>query len=101
MARLTEMVENEEFDVDIDDAKDALIEALETLIEMVEEDALTEDEIEMLDDSIEFIAEDSDDEDLEEELSEATLYKMSPKELMRARKYRLKNKKSHDNSWLF
>lgn len=98
MARLTDMVEtevevNEELEMDAVDAKDALIEALETLIEMVEDDSLNEDEIEILDGAVDFISEDFEDvEDFEEELTEKTLNKMSPAAKMKAKKYRMKNK---------
>lgn len=74
--------------------KDALIEALKTLIEMVKEDALIEDELEILDDAIDFISEDFEDaEDFDEQLDEAQkLNKMSAKDKAKARKYRMKNK---------
>ena len=108
MARLTDMIDTDtlieesemkcekcgnEFEGETGDmdAKEALIEALETLIQMVEDDSLNEDELETLDETIEFISEDFG-EDFEETLSEATLKKMSAKKLMAARKYRKKNK---------
>lgn len=91
MASLSKMV-NKETVVETTSeytTKDALIEALETLIEMVEEDVLSENELSVLDDTIEFITEDFDGEDVEEELTEK---KMSPKAEMAARKYRQKNR---------
>ena len=92
MARLTDMVEQEEV-VTTEEVeyttKDALIEALETLIEMVEEDILSEDEVEVLDEAVDFITEDFDGEDVEEELTEK---KMSAKAKAKARKYRQKNR---------
>lgn len=88
MARLTDMVEKEEVTVETEmTTKEALIEALTTLIEMVEEDALTSDEIEVLDEAIDFVSVDFDD--MEEDLMEK---KMSAKAKMAARKYRQKNK---------
>ena len=78
----TEVVETETM-------KETLIEALETLIEMVEEGALTADELEVLDEAVEFITEDFDGEVVEEELTEK---RMSAAAKMKARKYRKKNR---------
>jgi hypothetical protein len=89
MARLTDMIEKDELTEGAEvDAREALIEALETLIEMVEDNALNLDEIEVLDEAISFIAEDFED-SVEEELTEK---KMSPAAKMKAKKYRMKNK---------
>lgn len=69
---------------------ESLIEALETLIEMVEQDVLTSDEIEILDEAVDFISEDFNGEDeIEEELTEK---RMSAKAKMAARRYRKKNR---------
>lgn len=84
MARLNDMMEN---DMSVMSTKEALIEALETLIEMVTEDVLTVDELEVLDEAIDFVS--TDFGDSEEDLMEK---RMSSKEKMAARKYRLKNK---------
>ncbi len=91
--------ESEELESDLheehEEDKQVLIEALETLIEMIEDDSLNIDEIEVLDEAIYFIAEDSvdDAEDFEEELTEAIkLKKMSAKAKQKAKKYRMKNK---------
>ena len=84
MARLNDMIEN---DMDLMSTKEALIEALETLIEMVTEDVLTVDELEVLDEAIDFVS--TDFGDSEEDLMEK---RMSSKEKMAAKKYRLKNK---------
>lgn len=84
MARLNDMIEN---DTGLMSTKEALIEALETLIEMVTEDVLTVDELEVLDEAIDFVS--TDFGDSEEDLMEK---RMSSKDKMAARKYRLKNK---------
>lgn len=84
MARLNDMIEN---DTGLMSTKEALIEALETLIEMVTEDVLTVDELEVLDEAIDFVS--TDFGDSEEDLMEK---RMSSKEKMAAKKYRLKNK---------
>jgi len=89
MASLNDMVNTEEVETN-SSLNDSLVEALETLIEMVEEGALTADEIEVLDEAVDFISEDFDgEEDMEEELSEK---KMSSAAKMKARKYRKKNR---------
>jgi len=73
------------------DSNEELVEALHTLIEMIEENALNEDELEVLDSTIDFLSEDFDMD--EEDLTEAKkLKKMSAKAKMAARKYRMKNK---------
>lgn len=82
----TEVLETEELEVSL---KESLVEALETLIDMVEDGVLSEDEIEVLDEAVEFITEDFDSEDAEEELNEK---RMSAKAKMAARKYRKKNR---------
>ena len=106
MARLSDLVNNristkEVFESETVETtevvKETLVEALETLIEMVKEDELTEDELQMLEDTVEFITKNSDDveEDSEEEDSEEeelTEKRMSAKAKMYARKYRLKNR---------
>lgn len=84
MARLNDMMKN---DMGLMSTKEALIEALETLIEMVTEDVLTVDELEVLDEAIDFVS--TDFGDSEEDLMEK---RMSSKEKMAAKKYRLKNK---------
>lgn len=84
MARLNDMMEN---DMGLMSTKEALIEALETLIEMVTEDVLTVDELEVLDEAIDFVS--TDFGDSEEDLMEK---RMSAKDKMDAKKYRLKNK---------
>ncbi len=83
MARLNNMMD---INVSADTTKETLIEALETLIEMVQEDVLDDDEVEVLDKVINFIAEDLDG---EEALNEK---RMSSAAKMQAKKYRLKNK---------
>lgn len=79
MARLQDLIK----ETPTTDLKESLVYALETLIEMVKDNALTTDELNVLDEAVEFIA------NSEEELTEK---KMSAKALMQARKYRLKNK---------
>lgn len=83
MARLQDLIKNTTTEDTTVDLKESLVEALETLIAMVKDDALTADELTVIDEAVEFIA------NSEEELSEK---KMSAKALMNARKYRLKNK---------
>jgi len=97
MARLNDMVDYEselmeEVNTDGGENNEELVEALYTLIEMIEENALNEDELEVLDSTIDFLSEDFDM-DEEEDLTEAKkLKKMSAKAKMAARKYRMKNK---------
>lgn len=83
MARLQDLISNKTTTATTTDLKESLVYALETLIEMVKDNALTTDEVKVLDEAVEFIA------NSEEELSEK---KMSAKALMHARQYRLKNK---------
>ncbi len=88
MARLTDMLGSTEETtktVETGDAATHLVEALEVLIEMIKENALTENEIEVLDETIDLITESVDVEELTEK-------KMSAKAKMAARQYRLKNK---------
>lgn len=83
MARLTDMLGKEESMVSEVEHTNPLAEALQVLIDMINENALTADEIEVLDDAITFVTE------AEEELTEK---KMSAQAKMAARKYRLKNR---------
>jgi len=108
MAKLSDLVKesgaqiNEEYGDEY-----SLIEDLETLIDMLRNGELSEVEIATLLDAVESISAaggyedyadyededgDYDDYSYAESLSEATLNKMTPKELMAARKYRQKNK---------
>ena len=68
--------------------EDPLIESLQTLIEMVEDNLLLDSEVRHIEDTIAFISED-DNALLDEALK---LKKMSIKDKMRAKKYRMKNK---------
>lgn len=97
MARLTDMINNDVEAVETDETTietNPLAEALEVILEMVNEDALTDDEMDVLGEALDFISEDFDEiEDFEEELAEAQkLNKMSAKDKAKARKYRMKNK---------
>lgn len=91
MASLTNMIKNGVTDANTatNSTKEALIEALETLIEMVKEEVLTADETEVLDEAVDFISEDFDEIEYEEELTEK---RMSAKAKMAARRYRKKNR---------
>lgn len=106
MARLSDLVNTNVESTTTDESEEGacLVEALETLIEMANEGELVEEEVAALADAIEAISEnevteeelvealDALDENWEEPLDEATLNKMSPKEKMKARKWRKKNK---------
>ena len=86
MARLTDMLGTKEestVEVTTEETTNHLAEALQVLIDMINENALTADEIEVLEDAITFVTE------TEEELTEK---KMTQQAKMAARKYRLKNK---------
>jgi len=88
MASLSDMLKsNTEEEIE----NDSLIEALKTIIEMAENDELTEDEYNIIADSVVFISE-NENENEDEDLDEATLRKMKPMELKKARKYRKANK---------
>lgn len=87
MARLTDMLDTETATTVETPETEAthLVEALQVLIDMINEGALTAEEVGVLDSTVDFITESVDTETLTER-------KMSPKALMAARKYRLKNK---------
>lgn len=93
MARLADLinqnggVKNTSSVISKDSENNTLVEALTILIEMVSEGALTDEELTNLNETISFITESVVEG--EEELNEK---RMSAKALIKARKYRLKNK---------
>lgn len=90
MARLTDMLATTDVETNEEITENTLVQALEVLIEMVKENALTAEELDMIDTTVDYITESVSTEIEEDE--ELTEKKMSPKEKMQAKKYRLKNK---------